>query len=110
MGFPEREEHMTRIVLALAMVFGFTATARAGDDYGRKGTVTAYELDGRTVIAHKTCYSRGRYSYDYVGCGDRLRDSVKIRLCSRLGKGTHHYLYQIGDNRPTRSSVWCKRD
>ena len=96
---------MIRFALVLGMVLGFATTAHAD----RKGTVTAYELDGYTVIAQKTCTSSGRYSYDYSRCGERLRDSVKIRLCAKLGKGTHHYLYKIGDNRPTRSSVWCRR-
>jgi hypothetical protein len=99
---------MNRIGLALGLVVGL-ATSAAAEDYGRKGTVTAYELDGSTVISHRTCTSSGRYSYNYVACGNRLRDSVKVRICSRLGKGTHYYLYQIGENRPTRSSVWCKR-
>jgi len=95
---------MTRIALALGMVLGLATTA-----YAEKGKVTAYELDGYTVISTKTCSPSGRYSYDYSRCGERLRDSVRIRLCAKLGRGTHPYLYQLGDNRPTRPSVWCKR-
>jgi hypothetical protein len=97
---------MNRFVLALGFVVGLATSASAGE--GDKGWVTAYDLDGTTVITSRSCISSGRYSYDYTGCGRRVRDSVKIKLCARLGKGTHYYLYQIGDARPTRSSVWCK--
>lgn len=102
---------MTRLLVLAALLTSTTSIAVAGDEHraGRRGTVTAYELDGHTVIENKVCLSRGRYSYDYVRCGSRLRDSVKAELCRKLGGGTHNYLYQIGDGRPVRSSVYCGR-
>jgi hypothetical protein len=102
---------MTRLLVLAALFTATTSIAVADDEHraGRRGTVTAYELDGHTVIESKLCVSRGRYSYDYVRCGNRLRDSVKAELCRKLGGGTHDYLYQIGDARPVRSSVYCGR-
>ena len=101
---------MTRL-LVLAVLLTTASIAVADDEHraGRRGTVTAYELDGRTVIENKVCVSSSRHSYDYVRCGNRLRDSVKAELCRKLGAGTHRYLYQIGDGRPVRSSVYCGR-
>lgn len=106
---------MTRFMLALGLVIGLGSAAHADDDEdygraGRRGTVTAYELDGRTVIAHRICVASGRNSWRYADCGSRLRDRVKSRLCARLGKGTHRFSYQIGDARPTRSSIYCGRN
>jgi hypothetical protein len=103
---------MLRIIMTLGLVLGLGSQAKAEDDdfknIGRKGTVTAYQLDGSTVIAHKWCTASGKYSWNYVTCGSILRDRVKARLCLKLGKGTHHYLYQIGDGRPSRTSVYCR--
>ncbi|HEU0029602.1 MAG TPA: hypothetical protein VFQ53_03140 [Kofleriaceae bacterium] len=77
---------------------------------GTKGTVTAYDLDGHTVLENKVCLKMGRYSWDYVRCGNWLRDSIKFQLCRRATAGsTVPYLYQIGDGRPMRSSVYCRR-
>ncbi|MEO8698650.1 MAG: hypothetical protein ABI867_01370 [Kofleriaceae bacterium] len=102
---------MTKLIILLALVGSASiATAqRTWATAGTRGTVTAYELDGRTVIDHKTCLSSGRYSWDYPRCGNRLRDSVKLELCRTKGAGTHHYLYQLGDGRPSRASVYCSR-
>jgi len=98
---------MTRLLVIIALLTtGSIATART---WGQRGTVTAYELDGTTVIDHKTCASSGRHSYDYARCGSRLRDSVKYSLCRKHDGGTHGYLYQVGDGRPVRSSVYCGR-
>jgi hypothetical protein len=97
---------MIRLFIVLALV-GTASIASAERYAGTRGTVTAYALDGRTVIEHKTCISSGRYSWDYGRCSSRLRDSVKLELCRLKGSGTHHYLHQIGDGRPTRSSVFC---
>lgn len=103
---------MMRLMI-LAALAATTATASIADaqphrDAGRPGTMTAYELDGRTVIDVKTCFRTTRHGgHDYVSCGSRLRDSVKLRLCNRLGAGTHHYFTQIGDGRPSRSSTYC---
>jgi hypothetical protein len=85
-----------------------TADAQSYRDAGSRGTATAYELDGRTVIDVKTCFRTTRHGgYDYVRCGSRLRDSVKLRVCRQRGAGTHGYLTQIGDNAPRRSTVYC---
>jgi hypothetical protein len=84
-----------------------TASAETG---GRPGTVTAYELDGQTVIDVKTCFRTTSHGgYDYARCGTRLRDWLKIEICRAKGPGTHHYLYQVGDGRPTRLSMYCRR-
>jgi hypothetical protein len=77
---------------------------------GTPGTVTAYELDGRTVIDVKTCFrTNGFGSYDYARCGQWLRDSLKFEICRTKGPGTHPYLYQVGDGRPWQLSVYCRR-
>jgi hypothetical protein len=99
-------------LFATVFVAGLVATTAiaAADDYrsaGTRGTVTAYELDGRTVVSHKFCTRTGKYTFDYVRCSEWLRESVKLSLCNRLGSGTHHYLYQLGDERPIRSTVFC---
>lgn len=105
---------MTRLMLALGLVIGLGSAAQADDEdsgrAGRRGTVTAYQLDGSTVIAHKVCVSSGRNSWRYVDCGSRLREHVKTRLCTRLGKGTHRFVYQVGDARPTKTSIYCGRN
>jgi hypothetical protein len=103
---------MTRL-LVLAVLLALAPHVHA-DPYwrtsGSRGTVTAYELDGRTVIDRKYCSSRYRTrSVEYGSCSSRLRDEVKHRLCSRYGRGTHHFFLQIGDGRPHRSSVSCYR-
>ena len=96
------------IIAALLGTASIATAERTWATAGTRGTVTAYQLDGQTVIDHKTCLSSSRSSWDYARCGTRLRDSVKLELCSRHGRGTHHYLYQIGDARPMRSSVYCR--
>lgn len=100
-------------LLVIAGLVSMTANANADVDRtraGTKGTVTAYEADGRSVIETKPCFRTTRYGgYDYVRCGKRLRDEVKRELCRKLGGGTHTWFYQIGDKRPTRSSVYCSR-
>jgi hypothetical protein len=100
---------MTRLCIVIALLG--IATLATADDWSRrgtKGTVTAYELDGSTVIDHRVCMPL-RYTWDYVRCGERLREAVKLELCHRLGAGMHHYLYQLGDSRPYRTSVYCAR-
>jgi hypothetical protein len=99
-------------ILVLAGLVGLTVTAAAERDHwraGREGTVTAYEADGRTVIENKACFRTTRHGgYDYVRCGQRLRDSVKLELCRKNGGGSHTWFYQIGDNRPIRSTISCR--
>lgn len=105
---------MTRLMILAAFATA-TATASIADaqsyrDAGSAGTVTAYEVDGRTVIDVKTCFRTTRHgSFDYVRCGSRLRDSVKLRVCRERGAGTHGYFTQIADGRPMRSTVYCGR-
>src|SRR5688572_3194160 len=111
--FRHWEDSMLRYLMLAGMFAFFAADADADRDRwraGTRGTVTAYEADGRTVIENKPCFKTGRYGgYDYSRCGQRLRDSVKHELCRKQGPGTHTWFYQIGDNRPTRSSVYCRR-
>ena len=101
---------MLRLLTALVFVTAATTAATAhADRAGTPGTVTAYWLDGRTVIDVKTCFRTTRYGgYDYVRCGDRLRDWLKIEVCRSKGAGQHHYFYQIGDGRLSRQTLYCR--
>lgn len=103
---------MLRALLAALLVTA-TTTAVAHADLSRAGTrghVTAYELDGRTVIDVKPCIrTTGFAGYDYGRCGQWLRDSLKLQVCRAKGPGTHHYLYQVGDGKPYELSVYCRR-
>lgn len=106
---------MTRLMILAALAIttvtastASTAEAQAYRDAGSHGTATAYESDGRTVIDVKTCFRTTRHGgFDYVRCGSRLRDAVKLRVCRERGGGTHSYFTQIGTGRPTRSTVYC---
>ena len=96
------------LIAALFVIAAVTGTAIA--EAGRPGTVTAYEIDGHTVIDSRVCFRTTSYGgYDYARCGERLRNWLKIELCRAKGPGTHHYLYQIGDGRPMRLSMYCRR-
>lgn len=75
---------------------------------GQKGTITAWNEAGDTVIDHRACV-RVRGTWDYSLCGNILRDRLKRHLCTTLGPGTHRYLYQVGDGRKMPSSVYCKK-
>ncbi len=103
---------MLRPLLAALFVTA-AATAVAHADHSRAGTpgtVTAYELDARTVIDVKTCFRTTRFGgHDYARCGEWLRDSLKFQMCRDKGPGTHRYLYQVGDGRKNPSSVYCKK-
>ena len=94
-------------VLALSTAAS-VAVAQRYTTAGTRGTITAYELDARTVLEHKLCPRTG-YTWDYVRCGTWLRDAVKLTLCNRFGSGTHYYYYQVGDSRPMRTSVYCPK-
>jgi hypothetical protein len=103
---------MLRLLTAALLVTAATAAPAAAehDHAGTPGYVTAYELDGRTVIDTKVCFRTTKYGgYDYVRCGERLRDWLKIEICRAKGPGTHHYLYQVGDGRPMRLPMYCRR-
>jgi len=97
------------ILVGLALVTGIAVA----DDTtlrprpGTRGTVSAFEADGVTVIDVKWC-ARDRYgAHDYTVCGNLLRDEVKTRMCAR-GPGVHAWVYQISDNRPMPTSVYCR--
>ena len=100
-------------LFVIAILVGLTTVAVADRDRwraGTDGTVTAYEADGRTVIENKQCFRTRRHGgYDYVQCGRRLRDTVKLELCRKNGSGTHTWFYQVGDSRPSRTSTYCGR-
>ena len=98
-------------LLTAALFVTATATGTASADVGgRPGTVTAYDLDSHAVIDVKTCFRTTRYGgYDYVRCGERMRSWLQIEICRAKGPGTHYYLYQVGDARPFRLSVYCRR-
>lgn len=106
---------MLRLLTAALFVTAATTAAPgiAAADHenaGTRGTVTAYELDGHTVIDVKTCFHTHTFSgYDYVRCGERLRDWLKIEICRAKGPGTHYYFYQVGDGRPVKLSMYCRR-
>jgi hypothetical protein len=73
---------------------------------GSRGTVTAYEVDDRTVIEVRACSMHG-YAHDYGGCGDTLRADVRAILCAR-GRGVHSWVYQISDGAHLPSTVFCR--
>lgn len=99
---------MLRVIAIVALFL--TAMPAAHAEPGAEGSVTAYDLDGRTVIESKLCFKTGRYGgYDYSRCASRLRDTLKWKLCRERGSGTHPYTYQLGAGRPIRSSVYCSR-
>lgn len=102
---------MIRLTIFAALVISVSAASTAAaQPAGDRGTATAYELDGRTVIDTKTCFRTTRHGgYDYVRCGSRLRDSVKLRVCRAKGPGTHRFMIQLGDSRPYATSVYCRR-
>jgi hypothetical protein len=106
---------MNRLMIACAILAAVpTAVAVAGPYHtptrsaGTRGTITAWDPSNTRVIEHRFC-TRTRGSWDYVACGHRVRDDVRDKLCTALGPGTHRYLYQIGDAKPSSSSVYCKR-
>ena len=98
---------------ALMLVIGTLATRAVADDNdnpitaGHKGTITAWNEAGDKVIAHKIC-PRRRGIWDYVACGNALRDELKLQLCAK-GPGTYKYLYQVGDGRKGPSSLYCPK-
>jgi hypothetical protein len=73
---------------------------------GSRSTVTAYEVDGTTVIKLESCPRIGR-TYDYVSCGSKLRAEVNAMLCAR-GSGTHTWMYQIGTSSPIVEHERCR--
>lgn len=103
---------MTRLLAAFATLVLATSFAAADDtnprSAGAKGTVTAWDESSTKVLEHRFC-TKTRYSWDYVSCGNRLRDELKLHLCAERGPGTHKYLYQIGNGRTIRSTLLCRK-
>src|SRR5215510_11613127 len=84
----------TLAVLATFIALAFAAPMASADDHiprsaGSKGTVTAWDEFQHRVLEHRFC-ARTRNSWDYVSCGNRLRDELKISLCAARGPGNHH--------------------
>ncbi len=98
---------MKAIIRAAFLVTSFVAPmAVAGGTPGSKGTVTAYEADKQTVIRADACAAT-KLSYDYAGCGKRLREDVKELLCKR-GKGYYKWWYQVSDSKLMAQTTSCK--
>ena len=74
----------------------------------RMCAITAWDEAGTKVLEHRFCIKTGG-SWDYVTCGNRVRDRLKLQLCAERGPGLHKYLYQVGDGKPSASSVFCKK-
>ena len=78
--------------------------------------IAAFPIDSEKIFFTPSPSSIPRcFSLSLFVCRIRVTISIThtfllflLRLCTRLGKGTHHYLYQIGDGKPTKSSVYCK--
>jgi hypothetical protein len=108
----EQEEHsMTttaRLTTIVSIVLSLAAAAcgEKAPGPGTKNSVTAYESDGTTVIKFEGCRKLGR-THDYPACGSSLRESVGATMCTR-GKGTHKWLYQIGDGARIPQTTLCK--
>jgi hypothetical protein len=88
-----------------AVVVLAATPAAADQDFhaGTRGSVTAYELDGKTVIAQRDCARDRRGAYAYSVCGPVLRTETKKLLCAK-GKGVYKWKYQVGDG-PLLSQV-----
>jgi len=97
------------MIAGLSLALATPAAADRWATAGTRGTVTAYDLDARTVLEHRVCFRHASGAYDYIGCGDRLRDDLKVRMCNLRGPGTHHYYYQVGETKPYWSSMFCPR-
>jgi hypothetical protein len=100
---------MFRLFAAGATLALITTFAVADDNpraAGTKGTITAWDESNTTVLEHRYCL-KSRLTWDYVSCGNRLRDALKRKLCAG-GPGRYPYLYQVGDGRPSRSTMVCR--
>jgi hypothetical protein len=76
-----------------------------GEKPGGKGQCTAMELDGTVILVEDAPPKHD--SHDYVACGKALKLKLEPILCAR-GKGLQRFLYQISDNKPSKSSIRCK--
>ena len=107
---------MTTMKKSLAVLAAFAttlvATLAAADSSteprpGSKGSVTAYESDGKTVIHVRACARDAHGGHDYPTCGAALRSEVHTLMCSR-GKGAHTWMYQIADSKPSVQTASCR--
>jgi hypothetical protein len=103
---------MIRLLATFATLTLATSFAVADDtnpaSAGTKGTVTAWDESNTKVLEHRFCV-KTRYTWDYVSCGNRLRDELKLHVCAERGPGMHKYLYQIGDGKVIRSTLVCRK-
>jgi len=100
-----------KLLVMLAVSLLAVSYAVADDTYptaGTKGTITIYDDAGIAVLDHRACV-RTRGSWDYVTCGNILRDRFKLHTCRVKGAGMHKYRYQVGDSKPLASQLYCKR-
>jgi hypothetical protein len=64
---------------------------------GSDGHVTALSPD-KSVIDISACARKSDGSWDYVSCGSTFAPKVVAQLCRQRGRGTHEWLYQVGDS------------
>ncbi|MBK8217533.1 MAG: hypothetical protein IPK71_27715 [Myxococcales bacterium] len=93
-------------IFATLVLFSVSAAADSAPTPGTKGTVTAYENDGTTVVLVKAC-PRSRSSFNYTTCGPALRTDVKKLMCER-GKGTKTWKYRVGDGPLMSQTTACR--
>ena len=98
---------MWRLAIHASMALA-SSIAIAEPVAGTKGTVTAWDEAGVNVIETESC-AREQRTWDYAGCGARLRERVKEKLCTTQGLGMHRFRYQVGDSKKNPSTVSCKK-
>jgi hypothetical protein len=102
---------MVRIFAVGATLALVTSLALADDRIpryaGTKGTITAWDESSTKVLEHRFCV-KTRSSWDYVTCGNHLRDALKRHVCAVRGRGTYKYLTQVGDGKPYESTLFCR--
>lgn len=103
---------MFRLLAASATLALVTSSLALADDRnplgaGAKGTITAWDESNTKVLEHRYCV-RTRYTWDYMTCGNRLRDALKRHFCADHGPGTYRYFTQIGDGKPYQSTLVCR--
>jgi hypothetical protein len=103
--------NMFRLLAASATLALITTIAFADDNNpraaGTKGTITAWDETTTKVLEHRYCV-KSRYTWDYVSCGNRLRDALKRHHCRANGPGRYTYFTQIGDGKPYQSTLVCR--
>lgn len=87
---------------------GDSGDSGGGSAGGEKGSCGAYELDGTVIVERRCLLKSGGKVYDYVTCGQKVRDRAKELICRDKGKGLHKYMYRSGESKPNQSSVYCK--